>query len=257
MDRSALAYGLAGIALVFLVLRFRPQESVFQDDSGDAVGASVQESEDVLYEPVEQEFSPQVEESIPDAVAQSLASWGVSVNDFLGLSEVQNSSDKITPNERAFLEVIKFAEGTGKGGRDPYATCYAYKFTITNFADHPSELGVWMGERLSDAMCAGAGFKPGCVSTAAGAYQFIRGTWKEVKQKLRLPDFGRASQDLAALERIRQRGAQKDVREGRFDQAIFKCRKEWASLPGAGYGQGERSLAALQNQYINNGGTVA
>jgi muramidase (phage lysozyme) len=74
-------------------------------------------------------------------------------------------------------------------------------------------------------------------STAAGAYQFLARTWDEVAAALELPDFSPQSQDVAALWLIRRRGALADLREGRFDDFVAKCAKEWASLPGSPYGQ--------------------
>jgi len=47
------------------------------------------------------------------------------------------------------------------------------------------------------------------------------------------------------------------VEAGRVADAIDKCRLEWASLPGAGYGQPERKLAALIDAYTNAGGALA
>jgi lysozyme len=99
--------------------------------------------------------------------------------------------------------------------------------------------------------------KGGITSTAAGAYQMLYRTWVSVQQDLGLPDFSPASQDRAAVELIRRRGALEDVVAGRFTEAIYKCRKEWASLPGAGYGQHERSLAVLEQVYQYAGGQTA
>ena len=42
---------------------------------------------------------------------------------------------------------------------------------------------------------------------------------------------------MAAVALIKRRGALADVIAGRFDSAIAKCNKEWASLPGSPYGQ--------------------
>jgi lysozyme len=39
--------------------------------------------------------------------------------------------------------------------------------------------------------------------------------------------------------------------------AVRQARRTWASLPGAGYAQPERTLAYLQAQYIANGGVLA
>jgi len=159
-------------------------------------------------------------------------------------------------NIAAMLETIAQAEGTAGRG-DPYRVCYAYAHTIASFADHPAITGEWRGERLSDSMCAGAGLGPGCVSTAAGKYQIIKPTWLSLKKKLGLPDFSPASQDAAAIELLRQRGALGPLERGDFVGAVKAARKEWASLPGAGYRQGERSLAWLETRFTNAGGIVA
>ncbi len=99
--------------------------------------------------------------------------------------------------------------------------------------------------------------KWGITSTAAGAYQILFGTWQELQSKLKLPDFSPASQDRAAIELIKRRKALEDVLAGRFAQAILKCRKEWASLPGAGYGQNEKKPTTLLAVYKMAGGNIA
>ena len=167
--------------------------------------------------------------------------------------EVQS---KFTPQVRAFLAMISVSEGTARAP-DPYAVCYAYRHTIQDFGDHPAVTGEWRGERLSDAMCRGANMAPGCVSTAAGRYQIIKPTWLAVKKALALPDFGAESQDAAAVYLIRRRGALEAVEAGRVAEAVELCRKEWASLPGAGYGQGERKLGELVAAFERAGGVLA
>lgn len=159
-------------------------------------------------------------------------------------------------NTAAFLAMIASAEGTDRRP-DPYRVCYAYAHTIADLSDHPAVTGEWKGERLPDAMCAGAGFGPGCVSSAAGRYQLIKSTWLLCKRQLGLTDFGPASQDAAAVYLIRKRGALGDVQAGRVADAVAKCRLEWASLPGAGYGQPERRLTALVDAYERAGGVLA
>lgn len=159
-------------------------------------------------------------------------------------------------NLSAFLEAIIDAEGTRRGGVDPFGTVYSYAFRITDFSDHPANKG-WRGVTLPDRMCSLAGLGPGCVSTAAGAYQINKGTWNGLKKKISLPDFSPESQNLAAVQLIRERGALADIHAGRFDQAIAKCARTWASLPGAGYGQPEKKLAQLQAVYANAGGVFA
>ena len=149
-------------------------------------------------------------------------------------------------NVAAFLAAIRAAEGTDLAG-DPYRVVFGYGHTIVDLSDHPYFTGEWRG----------APFGAGQWSTAAGAYQILRGTWSPLREQLQLPDFGPASQDAAAVELIRQRGALEDVKAGRFAVAVNKVRRIWASLPGAGYGQGERSLQWLAARFENAGGQIA
>jgi lysozyme len=157
--------------------------------------------------------------------------------------------DQAEANVRAFLQAIIAAEGTAQRG-DPYRATFGYSHVIQDLSDHPYYTGEWKG----------APFYSGGReqwSTAAGAYQFLRRTWAGLRVNLGLPDFSPASQDAAAIELIRERGALEDVKAGRFATAVEKVRRVWASLPGAGYGQPERQLASLQAAYINAGGTLA
>ena len=159
-------------------------------------------------------------------------------------------------NSSAFLSLLSWSEGTNRAA-DPYRVCYGYRHTIIDLREHPAVTGEWRGEALPDHMCKAAGFGPGCVSTAAGRYQLIRPTWACVRNRLRLNDFGPESQDRAALYLIEQRGALEDVMYGRIKTAIQKCKPEWASLPGAGYGQPERGLDDLMAHYVSAGGSLA
>ncbi len=160
------------------------------------------------------------------------------------------------PNVLAFLDAIAQAEGTARMP-DPYRVCFGYRHTIQDLRDHPAITGEWRGEKLPDHHCKAAGHQPGCVSTAAGRYQIIRPTWLALKGRLGLRDFGPASQDAAATQLLRDRGAYRPLVRGDFIAAVQAARKEWASLPGAGYDQPERSMAWLQAAYAQAGGAFA
>lgn len=181
---------------------------------------------------------------------------------FSNHTETQTKVDNMTTindgsaNVYAFMEAIARAEGTA-GQPDPYRVCYSYAHTVQSLADHPAITGEWKGAKLSDTMCKAAGFGPGCVSTAAGKYQFTKPTWQRLKNKLKLPDFGPASQDAACAELLRETGAYELARRGEVKEAAMAARRTWASLPGAGYAQPERSLAWLQNQFRDAGGVLA
>lgn len=158
-------------------------------------------------------------------------------------------------NEAAFLRMIRHAEGTA--GPNGYRTMFGGSL-FSSFADHP---------RIAKQFTDKAGRK--LWTSAAGAYQFMAvspipggkstkvDTWDRIAAKLGLSDFGPASQDAAALELIREAGALADVRAGRFDAAVSKVRGIWASMPGAGYAQPEKSLLSLRGVYAQAGGVFA
>lgn len=163
-------------------------------------------------------------------------------------------------NRRAFLALLRHAEGTADAAG--YRAVYGHTATAPrlfgSFAAHPVESGEWRGAPLTDAQCRGAGLGPGCITTAAGAYQMTLPTWARMRQALSLPDFSPASQDQAALRLIADLGALQDIDAGRLDSAIDKLRRTWASLPGAGYaGQPERSITSLRQVFAAAGGTIA
>lgn len=138
-------------------------------------------------------------------------------------------------NVRALLRVIRAGEGTADEAG--YRRIFGGQL-FTSFADHP---------RIVVR-------KNGYVSSAAGAYQFLSSTWDETRRVMRLTDFSPASQDLAAVGRIAARGALQDVIAGRFDLAIKKVNREWASMPGSPYGQPVISLAKAASIYAAAGG---
>lgn len=145
-------------------------------------------------------------------------------------------------NVRAMLSTIRWAEGTS--GPDGYRTLFGGDL-FDSYADHP--------RKVVAKLLAGKPIK----SSAAGAYQILSKTWDGLKTPLGLPDFSPQSQDLAAVELIRRRGALQDVLGGRIATAVEKIRKEWASMPGAGYGQPEKQIAQLAGVYVKAGGLVA
>jgi len=112
-----------------------------------------------------------------------------------------------------------------------------------SFRDHPVITGEKKGVPLPDAMCAAAGLKPGCVSTAAGAYQLIKPTWVRLRDRLKLTDFSPLSQDQAAVALLDEVGALDLIYAGDIEGAIHKASKIWASLPGSTAQQNPKALA--------------
>ena len=96
-----------------------------------------------------------------------------------------------------------------------------------------------------------------CNSTAAGRYQVLARYWPHYRDLLKLPDFGPVSQDLYAIQQLRERQAIPLIEAGHIVAAIGKVSNIWASLPGAGYGQHENEMKNLLAVYKAAGGDVA
>jgi muramidase (phage lysozyme) len=153
----------------------------------------------------------------------------------------------------AFLKTIQFSEGTYKEA-DPYAVVFGYGHVIQDFSNHPGVTGEWRGKKLPDNYCKAAGQPIGCISTSAGAYQFIKPTWISIKKQLPHLRFDKAGQDEAVIYLIKQRGAYQDVISGNFETAVRKLSAVWASFPNAPYGQPTKSMDKLREFYLNQGG---
>ena len=58
------------------------------------------------------------------------------------------------------------------------------------------------------------------------------------------------------MQQIKERGALPMIDRGDIRQAIDRCSNNWASLPGAGYGQFEHKADSLIAKFKEAGGTV-
>lgn len=149
-------------------------------------------------------------------------------------------------NVCAFLDMIAFSEGTDNGRQR--TNDHGYDVLVggglfTGYADHPRQLVSLP--------------KLGIKSTAAGRYQLLSRYYDAYKKSLGLKDFSPLSQDLIAIQQIRERKALQLIQAGQFEQAVRQVRNIWASLPGSGYGQHEHKLDNLLAAYRKAGGTVA
>lgn len=121
---------------------------------------------------------------------------------------------------------------------------------FSDLSNHPVLTGEMRGVPLSDSMCAAAGYGPGCVSTAAGAYQFNVPTWREADALGDpLPDFSPESQDEAARRILQKIGALSLLENGDVSGAIVRASQRWASLPGSTAKQRPKSLDFALNAY--------
>ncbi len=143
----------------------------------------------------------------------------------------------------AFLDMLAFSEGTIRFGKDDGYNVIVGGSTFSSYADHPRKLIPLP--------------KLGIKSTAAGRYQLLSRYWDAYRKQLGLKDFTPVNQDRVAIQQIKERRALDDIRAGRIESAIAKCRNIWASLPGAGYGQHEHAADTLIAAYRKAGGAVA
>lgn len=143
----------------------------------------------------------------------------------------------MSPNLRAFLAVLRACEGTA--GPNGYRTLFGG--TLFNSYDEHPRVTIHAG---------------GYASTAAGAYQILASSWDDYRAKTGAgKSFTPDAQDAYAVWAIRdKRKALDDVEAGRLDEAIAKCNKEWASLPGSPYGQPVRTLDYCRGVYRAAGG---
>ncbi|MEA5416057.1 glycoside hydrolase family 104 protein [Synechococcus sp. BA-132 BA5] len=143
----------------------------------------------------------------------------------------------ITPERRALLNTIRFAEGTWIGGsQEGYRVLYGGD----RFGDLSRHPDIVVRRRYASA--------------AAGAYQFLPTTWDRAAGELKLRDFRPASQDQAALHLVQARGAlQSFDRQGLTAEVLARLAPEWASLPTldgvSQYGQPVKDRGELQRFY--------
>lgn len=139
------------------------------------------------------------------------------------------------------LRVIRFAEGTERGGPDSYRVMFGGGLA-PDLKRHP------------DKVINRGGYS----SSAAGAYQFLTPTWQSSASALGLTDFGPRSQDLAATRLMRNRlmsigGLATLEKEGFSPRVSAALAPEWASLPTlegrSYYGQPVKNLSELQKIY--------
>lgn len=93
-------------------------------------------------------------------------------------------------------------------------------------------------------------------STAAGRYQELAKNAVYYQALLGLADFSPVSQDLIALQQIKETRALPLIVAGKLLPALALVAHLWASLPGADYDQHEQTLINLTAWYVAAGGTL-
>jgi muramidase (phage lysozyme) len=171
------------------------------------------------------------------AVVNAAQAGGTNVPKFLDLLSVSEgtSTHQLTKND-GYDVIVTGDHAAGEVGLEVF----------TDYSRHPFAAG-----------------RPGKIfhvnpierSTASGRYQILCRYALAYELQLHLTDFSPLSQDLMAIQQIRERhdankvSALQHVINGEIEVAIGLCSNIWASLPGNSYGQGGRSMASLMNKW--------
>lgn len=163
-----------------------------------------------------------------DYEQQAAAGAGGGGGGTAGIAQIAN--DRLTPQAKAWLATIRYAEGTA--GPDGYRTMFTGK-KFSDMSQHPRAI-----QRSN-----------GLASDAAGAYQFLSTTWDSVGGGAMTPE----RQDRAGIALGQRRGVN-------FSNAPFtvenadRLAPEWASFPTKAtgtsyYGQGGKKFGDLKAYY--------
>jgi lysozyme len=161
------------------------------------------------------------------------------------------ASNDADTNVKAFLFTIRASEHRYPNdvtNDAAYHIFYGGK-RFYDMSDHPVLTGELKPVPLPNNICAASGLGPGCVSSAAGAYGFIKATWVRLRDKMQLPDFSPTSQDLAAVQLLDDIGALSLIQSGDIQGALKKASKVWASLPGSTAQQNPRTMQYVLDRF--------
>lgn len=173
--------------------------------------------------------------------------YGVNVGGGLGAAQQQAvamAQAGYSPEQirKAFLSTIAGTEAPG------YDTLYGGG-TFQGYGQHPNaKIPIMSGPNKGD------------YSSAAGRYQFLKGTWDEQQKKLGLKDFSPANQDLAAWDlaatNYKAATGGGDLFEalqsgdaGRINAAASILAKTWTSLPGGIEQNGRYGTSTFADHY--------
>ena len=136
------------------------------------------------------------------------------------------------PNVRKFLDLLSYAESTTSNG---YLTAFGGG-RLSSLADHPRYLKTFKQKNGKTNK-----------TSAAGRYQFLRGTWDGLARQYGFKDFGPKNQDLGAVALLAQNGALPYILKGDWGKAVSKAGGTWASLPSSPHPQPTKSWQKISD----------
>jgi len=179
--------------------------------------------------------------NVNDSAPKIKVETGVSTSGVKAKKVDQKKEEKVCECEarvRAFMRMLRVGEGTEKeSGYSIIVGGSSFKDHGKDFSDHPK---VYIKKYDS---------------TAAGAYQITKTNWNDYafvnwRKEHKIFDFSPESQDKYCVYLIKEKKkALELIKNNDIKGAINKCRTEWASLPGAGYGQREEKIDNIVEKY--------
>ena len=133
----------------------------------------------------------------------------------------------------AFLDTLAHSEGTSSSpvtrhdGYDVIVSSIHGPAVFTDFSCHPFCVP---GHPRSPQM-VNPNATPPLLSTCSGRYQLKAAYWPAYQRQLGLHDFGPLSQDLIALQQIREVKAFALIAQAQITAALTACRTRWARPP--------------------------
>lgn len=166
----------------------------------------------------------------------------------------------ISANLNAFLDTLAFSEGTSTSkltkndGYDVIVT--GVSGSVSNPIFTPEVFTDYSQHPFVNRKAKQINYK-GLFSTASGRYQFMLKDWVHYRDQLGLMNFGPESQDIWAIQLIRERRALPLIEAGKFRLAVAAVSNLWASLPGANYkDQAMHNIEKLESIYLLKGGSL-
>ena len=146
-----------------------------------------------------------------------------------------------TREQRALLDTLAMAEGTYKSG---YSTWLGYR---KHGPENLTNLTIDQVHELQGTFLR----KYGALSAAVGRYQFVplKSHAKRFGANTATQKFTPEFQDKLALFLAENRGV--NTKEPIDSSDVLKLGKEWAAIPGGGYGQDRYSVSQILKMYSN------
>jgi len=202
-------------------------EKVFSGISGTSQSADLSAAEAIHKQAIAAKERPDITAAVSKAASRAERA----TKDFSVVSSKQeiDATAKSIPEEerlKAFTQFISRMEGTSKYG---FYTQYGGS-QLPSLNEHPNRVGRFDSRTGKEA---DSNTPVQYRTSAAGAAQFLRGTWDDLSKKTGVKDFSPESQYSNLLQMFDDLGVTASILNGNWSKVIEKIPKIWTSMPGA------------------------